>query len=68
MAELEQYFSGQKNWLEFSSNFDEDWKSSDFQKLLLNKLNNQADIAKVIYYHIGENSLKWIDKKIPAFR
>lgn len=66
MIELEQYFKGQKNWLEFSSIFSEDWESSDFQKLLLSKLNNQVDIARVIYYHIGESSLEWINKNIPA--
>lgn len=66
MAELEQYYNGQKSWLEFSSNFNEEWKSSEFQKSLLNKLNNQIDIARVIYFHIGENSLEWINKKIPA--
>ncbi|PKV51538.1 uncharacterized protein DUF2384 [Aquimarina sp. MAR_2010_214] len=66
MAELEKYFDGQKSWLDFLSNFNEEWKSSEFQKSLLNKLNNQIDIAKVIYFHIGENSLEWINKKIPA--
>ena len=66
MAGLEQYYNGQKSWLEFSSNFNDEWKSSEFQKSLLNKLNNQIDIARVIYFHIGENSLEWLNKKIPA--
>jgi len=66
MAELEQYYNGQKNWLEFSSNFNEEWKSSEFQKTLLSKLNNQIDIASVVYFHIEEHSLEWINKKIPA--
>lgn len=66
MAKLEHYFKGQKNWLEFSESFDNLWTHSDLQETLLMKLNHQIELAKVIYYHTGEKSLDWINKKIPA--
>ena len=66
MIELEQYFKGQKKWKEYSSIFGDDWIDSDYQKLLLFKLDNRIDLAKVIYYHIRETSLDWLNKKIPA--
>lgn len=66
MIELEQYFKGEENWKVFFSCFENEWISSDFQNELLLKVGNQLDIAMVIYYHVQENSLKWICKKIPA--
>lgn len=66
MIELEQYFKGEKAWEEFSANFNNEWIFSDFQKVLLSKLNKQIDLAQVIYYHIGESSSEWLNKKIPT--
>jgi len=66
MIELEQYFKGQKNWEEFSDNFNDVWVNSDLQKSLLSELENRIDLAKVIYYNIGETSIDWLNKKVPA--
>ena len=66
MIELEQYFRGQSSWDKFIEVFDKNWKNSEFQKTLLLKVDNRIDLAKVIDYHIGETSLNWLDKNIPA--
>ena len=66
MEQLENYYSGDADWKEFSSLFDEQWISSDFQNSLLLKLDNKTDLAKVIYHHFLESSLKWINRKVPA--
>ena len=66
MEELEKYFKGENDWIEYSKNFGDDWNESEFQKELLVMLGNKIDLAKVIYYHCTELSIKWINSKIPA--
>ncbi|MBA6157373.1 hypothetical protein H3Z83_12720 [Tenacibaculum sp. S7007] len=66
MIELEQYYKGQKSWEIFIEVFDYNWKNSEFQKTLLSKLDNRIDLAKAIDYIIGETSLSWLNKNIPA--
>ena len=66
MGKLEQYFKGEESWIEYSNLFGEDWTNSDFQLKLLEKCNEKLDIAKVIFYHLQENSLKWMDSNVPA--
>jgi hypothetical protein len=66
MEKLEQYYKGDKGWKEYSNNFGNDWIESEFQSELLKQLENKIDLAKVIYYHCSEFSIKWINSKIPA--
>ena len=66
MGKLEQYFKGEDSWIKYSNLFGEDWTNSNFQLKLLEKCNGKLDIAKVIFYHLGENSLKWMDSNVPA--
>ncbi|MFC4690935.1 hypothetical protein ACFO5T_10890 [Dokdonia genika] len=66
MEKLEQYYKGDDSWNKYSSIFGEDWTDSDFQKELLVLVNNQIDLAKVIYYHNTENSINWLNSKVPA--
>lgn len=63
---LEQYYSGDESWENFSNAFNEVWTESNFQKQLLSLLDNQTDLAKVIYYHNIESSIEWLYSKIPA--
>lgn len=57
-----------KHWDDFASLFDEYWESTLEQEILLKELEGNIDIAKVIWYTIGNNyALKWIHHKIPAF-
>lgn len=66
MEELEKHFKGEKSWIEYSSVFGEDWTDSDFQKELLTLVNNQIDLAKVIYYHNTDFSIKWLNSRVTA--
>lgn len=66
MGKLEQYFEGEESWIKYSSMFDDDWTNSDVQLKLLEMCNGQLDIAKVIFYHLGKSSLKWMNSNVPA--
>ena len=65
MRNLEQYYDGEDNWYKFSSVFGDDWFNSDYQRTLLNQLENRLDLAKVIYYHFDNSSLEWINETLP---
>jgi len=66
--ELEQYFNKNSkiawdnivNWAEIY------WSETESQKLLLRDLDNRSDIAKVVFAKLGDESLDWIGRKIPA--
>jgi len=66
VKKLEHYYKGDKSWTKYSNIFGEDWTDSDFQKEILALVNNQIDLAKVIYYHNTEFSIKWLNSKVPA--
>lgn len=54
-------------WNTFAKHFSNLWDNTPEQKKLLVELENNMDIAKVIWYFIGsENALKWINEKVPA--
>ncbi|MBW1294978.1 hypothetical protein [Aquimarina litoralis] len=63
---LEQYYDGDQNWLKFSELFNEIWENTKFQNELLELLNGKVDLARVIYYHNRENSIIWLNTKVPA--
>lgn len=66
MDYLENYYSGDENWLFFSSLYEEFWIDNDISKLLLKKMNNNLDIAYVIYGKFENNSISMLNQKIPA--
>lgn len=69
MIRLEQYFdsSGSKGWEDLVDLATEtSWTYSESQKLLEQTLNNHTDIAKVLYARLGEESLAWVYRKVPA--
>ncbi|MEW7280264.1 hypothetical protein ABW636_16860 [Aquimarina sp. 2201CG1-2-11] len=57
MEDLEQYFEGEESWATFSKMFEDDWTNSDIQQHLLKLCKNQIDLAKVINYHLGKQSV-----------
>ncbi|WP_174430250.1 antitoxin Xre/MbcA/ParS toxin-binding domain-containing protein [Burkholderia metallica] len=66
MIRLEQYYSGDDVWENFSDLF---VKYRDFQGVhdLAMDLNGQLDIAYTIYWVAGPNSArKWINSNVPA--
>ena len=57
---------GEESWIKYSNSFNEFWTNTDFQLKLLQKCNGRLDIAKVIFFHLREDSLKWMNSSIPA--
>lgn len=66
MNNLEQFYKGDQNWIDFSSSFDEHWNGKKEQSELLNKCQGQQDFAKVIHFHLGKNAIKWMSASIEA--
>ena len=66
MIELEQYFIGEEGWNNYSSISNEFWVESDFQIKITQLLENRIDIAKVVFFHMGEGSINWLNSKVPA--
>jgi hypothetical protein len=65
MIKLEQYFKGEESWNKYSSCFSSNWHNSDFETKLLGYLKNKIDFAQVIYFHLQENSINWLNSKVP---
>ena len=66
MGGLEQYFKGEKSWIKYSNLFGDNWTNTEFQLKLLEMCNGQLDIAKVVFYHLRDNSIKWMNSNIPV--
>lgn len=52
-----------KNYIDLYNRF---WNNGEYQQLLLNDLQNNIDVAKVIYGIFEDDSLEWINTEIPA--
>lgn len=65
MDALENYYSGDSAWMEFSEMFDE--FRDDPNVIELAKLfGDQIDLAVVIFGKVGPGYKNWINSKIPA--
>ncbi|MBK8870877.1 MAG: hypothetical protein IPN19_07450 [Elusimicrobia bacterium] len=65
-SELEDFFSGEKNWNKFVDVFNAEWEKCPFKKQLITALDGHEDIAKVVYSSIEEKALEWINESVPA--
>ena len=64
---LEHYFSGDKNWQDFVEIVKPNFKANEkYKEELLSSLDYQLDIAIVVYFRFGDDSLAWIHRKVPA--
>lgn len=63
---MQEDYSTEESWLMYVSLFDNYWNKYEFQLELLAACNGHLDIAKVISYHLGDHSLKWMTSKVPA--
>ncbi|MEL1241439.1 hypothetical protein [Flavobacterium flavipallidum] len=61
MIELEKYYS-EENWKGFSKTFE----SVNAPKNLMMTLNNDEELAKVIFGILQNESFDWLNKNIPA--
>lgn len=54
-------------WNKFAMHFNKFWNNTPEQQKMLKELDNNMDIATVVWYFIGsENAHKWINEKVPA--
>lgn len=66
MSPLENHYTGDEKWNDFSDFYSQDYLD-DTARNLAKKLEGHLDIAVVIYGLLGpKESFDWIDKKIPA--
>ena len=63
---LESYYPGDDDWHRFAILFVDEWSTCQFQNELLLAVNNDKEIAAVIYGSVWQNSLQWIDEPMPA--
>jgi hypothetical protein len=62
---LEEYYNDDL-WKKYISLYSSFWNNTDYQLKLLDDLNNNIDLAMVIYGIFEDDSHIWINKKIPA--
>lgn len=64
---LEQYYSGDKNWKNFVAIAKQNTEFPlNMKRELLEIFTDDQDIAFVVYYRMLDDSLNWIKRKIPA--
>ena len=63
---LERYYPGNEKWQKFAELFVDEWSTCKFQNELVSALDNNQEIAMVIYGSVQQNAMQWIDKSIPA--
>jgi len=64
---LEYHYSGDIVWNRILSLAKKEWTNSKSQKQLVYKLKGSSiDMAIVMYAKLGEESMDWIFKKVPA--
>jgi hypothetical protein len=66
MANLEDYYSGDRAWDEYVAAVAVKWPKCDFKEELLASLNDDLGLAITVYAHLREDALAWIDTRIPA--
>jgi uncharacterized protein (DUF2384 family) len=66
IKQLEDYYDGDESWLENVAWARQYWTGSDLQNQLLAKVNNDVDLAVMIYAKIGDDCLEWLETRIPA--
>lgn len=63
---LENYYPGDAAWHRFAALFVDEWSTCQFRSELLSELNDDEEVAMVIYGSVQQNALQWIDKSVPA--
>ena len=63
---LENYYPGDANWHRFAILFVDEWSTCQFQNELLLAVDNDKEIAMVVYASVWQSALEWIDEPVPA--
>lgn len=64
--ELEQYYESDESWNGFVDFHAKHWEKCTFKDSLVSSLNNNIDIAKVIFGVLCNEGFFWIDSAAPA--
>jgi len=66
MHKLEQYYSGDENFIQYSNVFSDEWDRYTFKDELLTMVNNDVDLARPISYYAGDSFEEFMINKIPV--
>lgn len=66
MCPLEEYYEGDSAFSNLANATGDSWKNSEIQLELLKLVNNDLDMAKIIYYTHTDLCLDWMNNKIPV--
>ncbi|MFA5983571.1 MAG: hypothetical protein WC782_06115 [Methylococcaceae bacterium] len=64
--ELTKLFCGEKNWQNFVLLVSKKWEEFPDKEKLLDEVNGNEEIAKVVAFRVGINFLNWLNSEIPA--
>jgi hypothetical protein len=65
MIELEKYYK-EENWNDFVKVFEKDQEKSNEELTLIDLINGNDQLARVIFESLGYESLNWVNQRIPA--
>jgi hypothetical protein len=63
---LEDYYIGDAAFRSFARLCKRHWRDCGFQDELLEAVGNDRELAMVIYFHLADYALKWLDRRVPA--
>jgi hypothetical protein len=66
IIELTSLFCGETSWQRFVSLVSKNWESFAAKEKLIEEVNGNEDIAKVIAFRVGNNFMDWMNREIPA--
>jgi hypothetical protein len=63
---LEDDYSGDAHFRSFARACRPYWRECRFQEELVAAVGGDLDLAVVIYHQVGDEALKWLDRRVPA--
>lgn len=64
--QLEDYYSGDEAWAANVTAATQYWTNSPLQRTLVARVNNDLELAIMIYGKIGDDCLEWLEMRVPA--
>lgn len=56
----------EENWIRYAELFQDQWDATELQLELLETCNGNVELARVIHFHLADNCIDWMHRKIPA--
>jgi hypothetical protein len=64
--QLEAYYSGNAAWRQNVKLALQNWRGTNQEKALLERLHGDQELAAVVAEKVGEGCLQWLDERVPA--